>query len=112
MNIVVVAYLFHENKVLLIKHKKSGLWLPVGGHVEVNEGFDAALRREIEEEVNLTNIEFILPKKCYEDSDERRRAPLPFFVQETMDDMTFEFVGMVKNIDNLKIQVEELEEAC
>jgi 8-oxo-dGTP pyrophosphatase MutT (NUDIX family) len=50
---VVAGYIFNKGKVLLIKHKKLGLWLPVGGHIDENETPDAALLREIKEETNL-----------------------------------------------------------
>ncbi len=29
------VYVVYENKVLLHKHKKLGVWLPPGGHVEL-----------------------------------------------------------------------------
>ena len=47
------AYIIHGEKVLLIHHKKLQTWLPVGGHVELNEDTDQALFREIEEESGL-----------------------------------------------------------
>lgn len=50
------VFLLNDGKVLLIKHKLLGLWLPVGG--ELNEGetpIEAAFR-EISEETGLTAI--------------------------------------------------------
>jgi ADP-ribose pyrophosphatase YjhB (NUDIX family) len=41
-------------KVLMIKHKKLGVWLPPGGHVEENELPDHAVIREIREETGVT----------------------------------------------------------
>ncbi len=52
-DLVVAGYAFHEGKLLLILHKKTGLWLPVGGHIEENEVPDDALAREFMEEVGL-----------------------------------------------------------
>lgn len=46
----------HEPKVLLIKHKKLGTLLPVGGHIELDSADadpDAALIREVREETGL-----------------------------------------------------------
>ena len=52
---VVTAFILHptEEKILLINHIKLGMWLPVGGHVELDEDPDQALAREIEEECGL-----------------------------------------------------------
>ena len=50
---VVSAFIVYENKILLIDHKKLNLWLPVGGHIELDEDPEMALWREIEEESGL-----------------------------------------------------------
>lgn len=50
---VVVAYIVHDNRVLLIDHKKYNLWLPIGGHIELDENPEQALYREIKEECGL-----------------------------------------------------------
>lgn len=42
-----------QNKLLLIHHKKSGLLLPAGGHVEKNEHPADTVRRELHEELKL-----------------------------------------------------------
>jgi len=42
-----------ENKVLMIKHKKLGVWLPPGGHIEENELPCEAALREIFEETGI-----------------------------------------------------------
>jgi 8-oxo-dGTP diphosphatase len=51
----VVAFILHptEEKLLMINHIKLGMWLPIGGHVELDEDPDQALAREIEEECGL-----------------------------------------------------------
>ena len=50
---VVSVFIVHNNKVLLIYHKKYNEWLPIGGHVELNEDPEEALYREIKEESGL-----------------------------------------------------------
>jgi 8-oxo-dGTP pyrophosphatase MutT (NUDIX family) len=50
-----------EGKVLLLKHKKLGVWLYPGGHVEKEETPDQALVREVKEETGL-EIEIISNK--------------------------------------------------
>lgn len=42
-----------EHKVLMIRHKKLGVWLPPGGHVEPDELPDDAVLREIYEETGI-----------------------------------------------------------
>ena len=53
IDLTVAGYIFYENKVLLIQHKKSKLWLPVGGHISKNEIPDSAMIRKAIEEVGL-----------------------------------------------------------
>lgn len=47
--------LFDESvpKVLLVDHKLSGLWLPPGGHVEIDEDPKETVRRECMEELQI-----------------------------------------------------------
>lgn len=47
------AYIIFEDKVLLRNHEKYNLWLPPGGHIEVDEGIIEALYREVKEETGL-----------------------------------------------------------
>ena len=50
---VVSVFIVHQNKVLLIYHKKYKEWLPIGGHIELDEDPEEALYREIREESGL-----------------------------------------------------------
>ncbi len=43
-----------QQKLLLTDHKKSGLWLPTGGHVEPGEHPWDAVKRELSEELAIT----------------------------------------------------------
>lgn len=47
------AVLIHQDKVLLIKHKKLSMWLNPGGHVEANELPHLAAEREFWEETGI-----------------------------------------------------------
>jgi 8-oxo-dGTP diphosphatase len=42
-----------QNKLLLVDHKNAGLWLPSGGHVEMDEYPRATVIREAREELGL-----------------------------------------------------------
>jgi len=46
--------LIHEDKVLLVKHKKLGFWLNPGGHIEPHELPHEAAEREFFEETGVT----------------------------------------------------------
>ena len=48
-----VLYDEHAQKILLVDHKKSGLWLPAGGHVDINEHPNITAIRECQEELNI-----------------------------------------------------------
>lgn len=47
------AFLIHGGRVLLVKHKKLGIWLAPGGHVEPNELPHRAAERECFEETGV-----------------------------------------------------------
>lgn len=53
IDFVVNAFIVHQNKLLLIHHKKLKTWLPVGGHIELDEDPEEALYREVNEECGL-----------------------------------------------------------
>lgn len=50
---VVSAFVICRGSVLLIHHKRYNQWLPLGGHIELNEDPEQALYREILEESGL-----------------------------------------------------------
>lgn len=49
----VSVYVVHNNRVLLHKHKKAQILLPVGGHIELNELPEEAAIRETFEETGI-----------------------------------------------------------
>jgi 8-oxo-dGTP pyrophosphatase MutT (NUDIX family) len=52
------AFVYWQSKTLLHKHKKLGLWLPCGGHIDPHELPDDAAVREVLEESGV-EIELI-----------------------------------------------------
>lgn len=50
----VAIFARHEGAVLLIRHRRLGTWLPVGGEIEHGETPLDAARRELHEETGLT----------------------------------------------------------
>ena len=69
IDFIAEAYIVHDHKVLLRKHDKYKIWLPVGGHVELDEDPPQAAIREAKEEVGL-DIEIIAttPVRTFDDS--------------------------------------------
>lgn len=49
----VAVFVVHEGRVLLNVHPKLGIWLPPGGHIELNELPDEAAVREVQEETGV-----------------------------------------------------------
>lgn len=62
IDFTVAAYIVYDGKVLLVDHRKLQTWMPIGGHIELNEDPDQALAREIEEECGLA-VEIIADAK-------------------------------------------------
>lgn len=59
---LVTAYIIYDQnqkKFLLFKHVNAQMWLPGGGHVEINEHPKDAVMREMKEEINM-NANFIV----------------------------------------------------
>lgn len=46
-------FVVHDEKVLLIHHRKLNKWLPLGGHIELDEDPELAALREAKEESGL-----------------------------------------------------------
>jgi len=49
------AFCFYGDKLVLVKHPKSG-WMPPGGAIEAGETYEEALIREVKEETNMKVI--------------------------------------------------------
>jgi len=50
IDFTVAIFIVREGKVLLVLHRKLNKWLPVGGHIELDEEPETAARREALEE--------------------------------------------------------------
>ncbi len=63
---VATALIFDEQKrFLLVDHKRIGLWLPPGGHIEEKETPEDALLREAKEE---TGFEVEIIGECFKEA--------------------------------------------
>jgi ADP-ribose pyrophosphatase YjhB (NUDIX family) len=78
IDFVVNVFIINKGKVLLIHHKELNKWLPIGGHIELDEDPDEALIREIKEECGLTVK--ILNKKPFVKSANTKPLFTPSFL--------------------------------
>ena len=62
MHFTVAVFVVWEGKVLLHLHRKLGIWLPPGGHIEQGELPDDAAMREVLEETGL-RVELVGEKR-------------------------------------------------
>jgi 8-oxo-dGTP pyrophosphatase MutT (NUDIX family) len=53
IDFTVAIFVVRDRQVLLVHHRKLGHWLPLGGHIELDEDPEAAARREAQEESGL-----------------------------------------------------------
>ena len=53
IDFTVAIFVVHDGKVLVIHHRKLGQWLPLGGHIELDEDPEQAALREAKEESGL-----------------------------------------------------------
>jgi ADP-ribose pyrophosphatase YjhB (NUDIX family) len=53
IDFTITAYIVHHDSVLLVNHPRYQKWLPIGGHIELDEDPETALHREIKEESGL-----------------------------------------------------------
>lgn len=58
----VAVFVVHEGSVLLHLHRKLGMWLPPGGHIEKDELPDDAAVREVLEETGI-EVELVGEKR-------------------------------------------------
>lgn len=78
---VATGYVVRDGKTLLLKHRKLGLWLPPGGHIDEGETPDEACLREILEETGL-KAELASSRRSPDPADGRvRYLPVPDHVQ-------------------------------
>lgn len=53
IDFTVALFIVHDGKVLLVHHRKLNKWLPIGGHIELDEDPEQAALREAHEETGF-----------------------------------------------------------
>ncbi|MBN2880802.1 NUDIX hydrolase [Candidatus Woesearchaeota archaeon] len=108
MKTTATAFIFYNDKLLLINHKKLGRWLPVGGHSEDNETPKDTVIREVKEEVNL-DVEFLEYYNYFKEiSKDVQIQPKPFYIFTQKNKINYDFLCKTNNTDNLRIQKDEI----
>lgn len=93
IDFTVAVFIVQGGKVLLIHHRGLNKWLPVGGHIELDEEPEAAALREVREESGL-EVELIGERPPT--SGEGTRALIaPRFLDIHYISDTHEHIGMI-----------------
>ena len=93
IDFTVAIFVVHDGKVLLIHHRKLDKWLPLGGHVELDEDPEQAALREAKEESGL-DIE-LLGERPSVTSPGTRALIAPRFLDIHRINPTHEHIGMM-----------------
>lgn len=112
-DLVIGAFLIHNNKVLLIHHKKLDLWLPPGGHIEKNETPDEAVEREFREELGL-EVEILNRNDVPMGGNIVKQLAIPFYVNVHRvgdhDHCCFFYLCSLKKPEKIMINKSELKD--
>jgi len=90
----VAVYVIHNQKVLLVFHKKLQKWLPPGGHIHENELPDEAALREVKEE---TGLDIKLTGEQRQEMEGVKPLAQPLFIQ--LEDIEETEEGLHQHID-------------
>jgi 8-oxo-dGTP pyrophosphatase MutT (NUDIX family) len=93
IDFTVAIFIVHEGKLLLIHHRKLKKWLPLGGHIELDEDPEAAAIREAREESGL-EIE-LLGERPPTTEDGTRALLAPRFLDIHRISASHEHIGMI-----------------
>lgn len=89
----VEVFIVHRGRVLLRKHDKYGIWLSVGGHVELHEDPNLAAVREAKEEVGLDIVLFNVRQVPVYGEPDYQELIAPVFVNRHRINATHEHVS-------------------
>jgi 8-oxo-dGTP diphosphatase len=78
------AVILADDQILLVHHRKLGLWLYPGGHVEPDEDPAQAVRREVREEVGL-HVEILTEQHFAHPAVATVEAPYTILVEDVDD---------------------------
>lgn len=93
IDFTVAIFVVHEGKILLIHHRKLDKWLPLGGHIELDEDPEQAAVREAREESGL-DVE-LLGERPPTTGPGTRALIAPRFLDIHRISETHEHIGMI-----------------
>jgi 8-oxo-dGTP pyrophosphatase MutT (NUDIX family) len=93
IDFTVAIFVVHEDKILVIHHRKLDKWLPLGGHIELDEDPEQAALREAREESGL-EVE-LLGERPPTTSPGTRALIAPRFLDIHRISATHEHIGMI-----------------
>jgi 8-oxo-dGTP pyrophosphatase MutT (NUDIX family) len=93
IDFTVAIFVVRGEKILLIHHRKLGKWLPLGGHIELDEDPEQAALREAKEESGL-DVE-LLGERPPTTSPGTRALIAPRFLDIHRINDTHEHIGMI-----------------
>ncbi len=93
IDFTVAVFVVDADRVLLVHHRRLGKWLPVGGHIELDEDPEAAALREVREESGL-DVELVGERPPVTEPGTRALiAPRHLDIHRITD--THEHIGMI-----------------
>ena len=93
IDFTVAVFVVHGGKVLLVHHRKLDKWLPLGGHIELDEDPEQAALREAKEESGL-DVE-LLGERAPTTEPGTRALITPRFLDIHRISATHEHIGMI-----------------
>ena len=93
IDFTVAIFVVHDGRVLLIHHRKLDKWLPLGGHIELDEEPEIAALREAKEESGL-DVELLGERPPTTESGTRALIA-PRFLDIHRINPTHEHIGMI-----------------
>ena len=93
IDFTVAIFVVHDGQVLLIHHRKLDKWLPLGGHIELDEDPEIAALREAKEESGL-DVE-LLGERPPTTEPGTRALIAPRFLDIHRISNTHEHIGMI-----------------
>jgi 8-oxo-dGTP pyrophosphatase MutT (NUDIX family) len=93
IDFTVAIFVVQSHRVLLVHHRRLGKWLPLGGHIELDEDPETAARREAQEESGL-EVELLGERPPTTESGTRALIA-PRFLDIHRITATHEHIGMI-----------------